>query len=129
MRRQSSPQNVHSRNRRQIEIDQHDVELPTLEQIERFVASSAGRDRVSVNLQDARTALAERPIIIDQEDLKSGPGLSGPPTVSRNLLSELAPAVAPPPPTPSDGWAEPGNPDVRAPIASTSPKTPRPTTH
>jgi hypothetical protein len=71
VRFQRRGQNIHAGERRQIEIDEHNVELPALDEIDCLVAASSSCDVVPIELQDTQTAFAERSIVIDQQEAKT----------------------------------------------------------
>ena len=59
-------------HRRHVEIAEHDIEVRATNEIERFVAAANRRDIVSLNAENARASLSQRPIIVDDEDANRG---------------------------------------------------------
>src|SRR2546430_16046117 len=68
VRLERGPQQIHARDGRDVEIDEHDIKARPLEQLQRVFAVPAQRDMEALMLQHRRTALAQRPFVVDEED-------------------------------------------------------------
>lgn len=65
-------EDVYSRDRLEIEVHQHDVELPAAHDLERLVSAPNEGDVVAVQLEDARASLAKSAIVIHHENANVG---------------------------------------------------------
>ena len=74
---QRRPQDLQPRDLRHVQVDQDDVELPALDRLERLFAATDERHVVSIHLEHAGAALAQRALVVDDEDPDAGLDLAG----------------------------------------------------
>src|SRR5690606_21132824 len=73
LRRQSRLEQLEPRDLRHVEVDQDDVERLAPQELQRLFAPRRRRDVVALGLQDGGAALAQRALVIHDEDLDTGP--------------------------------------------------------
>src|SRR5687767_13101489 len=71
MRRERSAKDLHPGNRGHIKVDENDVELPTADELQRFVPAPKGRDIEPVHLEHAGATFAQRSIVIYDEQTQT----------------------------------------------------------
>jgi len=64
------PPAVHPRDRRHVEVDEHDVETAAFELIEGLLAVPADLDLVTLVLEHCGAALPQCALVVDEEDLQ-----------------------------------------------------------
>jgi hypothetical protein len=75
--RQRRTEDLHSRNRGHIEVDQHDVELAPPNQLERLVTTTERRDVEAIHLQHAGAPFAEGAVVVYDEKAEGCLDLGG----------------------------------------------------
>ena len=70
-------EDVETAHLRHVQVDQHDVELPPPHRLQRLLAAADRRDVVPVGLQHRGAALAQRALVVDDEDADAGLHLGG----------------------------------------------------
>ena len=64
-------EDLHAGDRRHVQVDQHDVEPATPDELQRLISATEGGHVEAVHLEDAGAALAESAVVVDDQETQT----------------------------------------------------------